>query len=249
MQDEGGATIFGTDLDRDRCDEIMFGYVLTRMRVSALPSFSNYKKFEAITGVETELFRVKWFDYRFLHPVQATYLYAHFYVETYRTAFKRHVSRDQAEHVKVLKKPDLFANDKRLVGALWRGRQIADALGAPYPFFLEAAIRNMLRYWRQKYLPRPEHLYTDRVLDAVQQEWADAKRHRLFYADHHLYRAQHFVGTRDQAEHRDFLLEIAHLRRDPAPVLTGFVDKELLTIDWIAAKSGQDLADRVADAA
>lgn len=249
MQDETGETIFGTDLDRDRCDEIMFAYILKRMRVAASPSFSNYKKFEEMTGVETELFRVKWFDYRFLHPVQATYFYAHCYDRAYRAAFKRHVSHKTAEHIAVLKKEDLFENEKRFVGAIWRGRQIADALGAPYPLFLEAAIRHMLRYWRQKYLPRPEHLYTDRVLEAVSQEWTEAKRHRLFYADHHLYRAQHFIGTRDQTEHRDFLIEMADMRRDPTPLLTSFVDKELLTIDWIAARSGQDVADRVAEAA
>lgn len=251
MQDETGAVIYGTDFSAERCDEIMFSFCLERLRLvpGALPSFSNYRKFEEMGLVETALFRKKWFDYRFLHPVAATYYYAHIYQAQYRLAFRRHVSHERAEYIRLLKADDLFSNAPRLVAALWKGRQLADAFGAPYEFVIEAALRETLRFWRQRYLPRPEQIYAERACEAVAREWTEAQQHRMFHAEHYLYRAPHYAGTRDQDEHRNFLIDAALTRSDPARMLVGLVDKELLTLDWIAARTGQDLARRVEEAA
>lgn len=251
MQDDTGATIFGTDLSRERCDEIMFDYFLKRMRLApgSHPSYSNYKKFEDMGFIETELFRKKWFDYRFMHPIQATYYFVHCYEQGHRAAFKRHISRDRAEFIKVMKKSDLFENEPRFVNGVFAARQYADAIGAPYDFFIEAAMRHRLAYWKQKYLPQPSHLYADWVCEKVFSEWEDCKRHRVYHAENRVYRASNYDGSRDQNEHRDFLVETALTRADPAPLLASFVDKELLTFDWIAANAGQDIVERVKEAA
>lgn len=251
MKDDSGATILGTDLPREQCDEIMFGYFLKRMRLQpgSSPSFSNYKKFEDMSFIETELFRKKWFDYRFLHPIQATYYFAHCYEQAHRIAYSRHISRDRAEFIKVLKKPDLFENEPRFINGVFAARQYADAIGAPYDFFIEASIRHRLAYWKQKHLPQPSHLYADWVCEKVFNEWEDSKRHRVRHAENRLYRAPNYEGSRDQDEHRGFLVDTALSRADPKTLLASFVDQELLTLSWIAARLGQDYAERVAEAA
>jgi hypothetical protein len=251
MQDDDGKTIFGTDLDFDRCDELMFDFYLKKLRISAEkgPSYSNFRKFDELTHLETALFRKKWFDYRYLHPVAATYLYAHHYQVVYRQAFKRHISRDISEHIKVLKDEDLFNCPQRFVADMWRGRQIADAFGAPYNFVIEAGIRHTLRFWKQKYLPRPGQIFSDWVCDLIAAEWDEWKRVRAPHADHFEYRLPHYVGTRDQDEHHDHLLDLAGARSDPTALLSRFVDQELISLDKIGARFGDHLVERMREAA
>ncbi len=231
MQDDSGNTIFGTDLTWDQYDRLMYERVTAKW-----------------VEFERELFRAKWFDYRFMHPVAATYVAVHHYERAYRQAYARNVSRGAAEYIRVRKAADLFECPKMYIAGVWRARQMADAIGAPYDFAFEAAIRHTLRYWKREYLPRPEQIFHDRVCDAVVKEWGDAKRAKLIHSTHFEYRTHQYVGTRDQNDHHEHLMELATLRHDPAPPLTRFYDEELLPIEKIVARFGEDVALRVFEA-
>ncbi len=103
MQDDSGNTIFGTDLTWDQYDRLMYERVTAKW-----------------VEFERELFRAKWFDYRFMHPVAATYVAAYHFDRVYRQIYARNVNRETAEHIRVQKQPDLFECSKMFSTAIWR---------------------------------------------------------------------------------------------------------------------------------
>lgn len=250
MQDDTSATIFGTDLSWDRYDELMLDYFVKRLRIRLTnPRFMSAEKFDGEIRLEVDLFRKKWFDYRFLHPVAATYLYAHHYERAYRNAFGRNIDRNAAEHIKVLKHEDLFQCKQEFITSIWRGRQIVDAIGAPYDFAIESGIRNTLRWWKQRHLPRPGQIFNDWVCETIVAEWEERKKAATPYSDHLEYRTQNYVGSRDQNDHHEHLLELADLRGNPEPLLSRFYENELLPIEKIEARFGAATAERILEAA
>ena len=214
-----------------------------------------------ILDVEPALFSVKWFDYRFMHPAQATYVYFSHYERAYRAAFSRHVDHEIADVIKLKKFDDLFdlknlalktakevKKAKMYISGIWNARAHADAMGLPYDFAIEAQIRHTLKYWDQKFLPRPAAISSDRVCEAVQLEWIEKKKASLLYSTHFEYRLPAYVGTAAQNDHHEHLLEIAGLRNDPEPALSRFLDEELLPIDKIEARFGHRTVLRLCDA-
>ncbi len=186
-------TIFGMDTSRDEAARIMNRWIRTDW-----------------LAVEAPLYRGKWFDYRFLNPVQATYLYASEYVIAYRNAFRTNMDSERAQFIKPLDierlflepaPPTRFADEieekweKRLkehirkikahklrTSGIWRGRQIADAMGMPYKVYLELAFHWALRYWQQSNLPRPQQLYSDMIVDRATIDWEARQKTEFFYS-------------------------------------------------------------------
>jgi len=130
---------------------------------------------------EATLYRTKWFDYRFMHPAQATLVYARHYETIYRRTFKINIDRATSEYIRIIRDGSLLNPPRpahegasaRVIAAaskaataklsfitgMWRGRQFADAMGMPYDIYIDGALHHRLRYWRQSYLPRPTQLY------------------------------------------------------------------------------------------
>lgn len=79
MSDPSENTYFGDNLTWDQYDERMFR--ITRKWVDE----------------ERSLFSCKWFDYRQLHPAQATYLYAHDYINVFRRHYALNFDRSATE--------------------------------------------------------------------------------------------------------------------------------------------------------
>lgn len=117
---------------------------------------------------EVSLFATKWFDYRRLHPVQATYLFAHHYEVAYRRSYA--MTRDvvAAEFTKPLRASDLFESADVL--SVWRARQACDSIGVPYDFYAHRALEHSVKNgWR--FIPRPNQIYTDSMVDDVREAW------------------------------------------------------------------------------
>jgi hypothetical protein len=179
--------IFGLDTSRDDAARIMNRFIENKW-----------------VKIETALFRGKWFDYRFMNPVQATYLYAHEYTKAYKRAFSNNIDSTRADHVKPLncetlftvpeiteadntpklieKKKKAIAYKKRTIAAIWKGRMVADAMGMPYDIFLDRAFHWTLRFWQQAHLPRPSHLYSDLVTDRATIDWETRQKDEFFYS-------------------------------------------------------------------
>jgi hypothetical protein len=237
-------------------DEKVFGTGLTTEEYDFLMHTFIDKKYHQF---EVELFKAKWFDYRFIHPVEATYVFFQHYKTAYRNAFARNVDRERAEFVRIGKYEDLFdlknlsnsertsdgleqekraeiRKQKTFVTGIWRARQHADAMGLPYEFSIEACIRHTLRYWKQPHLPRPEQISSERVCQAVMTEWFEKKQNSVIYSNNPAFKNDAFQGFESQIEHRRHLLDLAGYRSNPNPLLQRFVDENMITEFDIAGR-------------
>lgn len=257
MLDNKGLPIFGGALDVDVADEMMYRFYLKKLRLrpGCTPSLSNYKKFQEELHLETALFRQKWFDYRFVHPMVANYIYAHYYKRVFRETYRRHINRDMADRINIYATKRAYSNRDfalcgvRMVNAIWRGRQIADALGAPYPFVINAGFKHTLAFWKRGALPTPGQIYSDRVCEQIVADWQTAQTSLAPHGEHQLYRLEHYAGSRDQDEHQGFLLNLAKNRPNPAALLATFMERRLLSYDKIAETFGAEFVERMKEAA
>ncbi|KAA5603488.1 hypothetical protein F1188_19635 [Roseospira marina] len=185
---------------------------------------------------ERVLFQHKWFDYRFMHPTMATSYYAQCYKDVYRRLFARHIDRDVSRYVAGIKLGDIFAktDDEKLlksqsgtISACWRGRQTADALGIPYPLFIELAMTKALS-WQRKYMPRPQQLYSDQIIEAVEGGWQERTRGRFIIAQDPRYRLNAWAGTPAQIAHESWVCTQI-IRRSPGTQL--HLLEQHLTVD------------------
>jgi hypothetical protein len=199
--------------------------------------------------VERPLYRGKWFDYRFLNPVQATYLYAHHFEKTYRREYRSNISGRAAEYIRIFKNKDVFLEPKAKVSALWRGRQVADAMGMPYDLYLDRAFHWMLRFWNQKHLPRASQLYTDLVTDRTAVDWEARQNDVLIYSKLPQYKNDLYIGTPTQDDHHEWLFGQA-LRRGNSPrVLAQMLNDNVLPAEKIKARLGDEHFARVVEQA
>ncbi len=224
--------------DTDDAEEKIFGVDLTWTECDALALTHIRKDW---TALERPLFQSKWFDYRFMHPVHASYLYTYYWSKAYKTYYEKSFDARAAEHIKPLKDDDLFRNNKMLIAGIWRGRQCADAIGMPYELFLHLAMSEALRYWKQRYMPRPTHLYSHDIVTRVTAKWEELQSARLFYAAHSDYRLHHYKGTQAQDDHHEWLLTQAGKRSDPTAVLRRLFEQDLLPPEKVAMRFGDQM--------
>lgn len=221
--------VFGLDLSIDGCDEVMY-------------QFSR----KDWVAHERHLFAHKWFDYRFMHPVHATFLYAHEYRKAYRDAFARNIDKRASEHILPLKKENVFECEAQVISGIWHGRQFADALGMPYDTFIREAIGNTLRYWQQRHLPRAWQIYSERVCERVAERWDQMQSGALLYGVHPEYQNDRYVGSPPQNAHHEWLMAQAMRRDNPAEPLRRFVNEmNILPIEKIEGRFGIEMTERV----
>lgn len=204
--------IFGFDLSDEDCDHIWF-------RANIRKEWSSF---------EIALFSTKWFDYRFLHPVRATYVFAHHYRAIYKRIFAEQFDHKRAEYVKGFKGDDLFVDASAVtVSGMWRARQHADAIGCPYEIYIEAAVNKVLRLNRSN-MPFVTELYQGWVLDAVQQVWAERQQGRLYVGQHDAYLNENYAGLDVQNDHHEWLFTQASTRESLARWLHRFIWRDKL---------------------
>jgi hypothetical protein len=248
--------IFGLDTTRDDAARIMNKFIRNDW-----------------VAIEAALYRGKWFDYRFLNPVQATYLYANEYIKSFRVHFSKNVDSRAGEDIHPIKLESLFelpdipngvsdkvadelrkkvTRKKMIVSGIWRGRQVADAMGMPYNIYLDRAFYWTLRFWKQRHLPRPQQLYSDLVTDRATIEWETRCKDEFFYSDLPQYKNEawrettefleqnnRFDGTmlHSQNAHHEWLLDQCKERRDGHALLAQMVfHDELLPIEKVKAR-------------
>jgi hypothetical protein len=196
----------GDDLDRDTLDELQARHISQKF-----------------SSVERELFGRKWFDYRFMHPTTATYLFAHCYKAAVRDAYRTFVDAETADDRKGLQKDDMFELGSRGVTGIWRARQHADLYGVPYRFWCRKALGAIYQAgwfsWpgRPKWMqvPMPQNLYGDLAVPAVCEAWSEETSSRLIAAGDARYGFEAFQGNPHQVAHEAWL--VAQLRKRARP--------------------------------
>lgn len=136
---------------------------------------------------EQQLMRVKWFDYRFMHPTKATYLYIHYYTRLYREMYAMRVDKNEAQHKRGIRFTDLAKMPKAQATAFWKGRQTADTYGTPYDYYLRAVMTETHdRLWTE--IPRPAQLYSKAFADHAANDWLDTLDARIIAPEHRFLR-------------------------------------------------------------
>lgn len=144
---------------------------------------------------EPDLYQTKWWDYRLLHPAQATYLFADAYTEAARAYAQRNIDLEYGKVFKPYPGRDLFSKPqlmlrkdgtprkekgkdkytkapaKTTIAGMWKARQMSDRHGIPYRFYCDAAIEYTEKgIWHR--LPGPQQLYSTKVSEA-QADWRE----------------------------------------------------------------------------
>lgn len=177
-------------------------------------TIQNFKHKE--TRTESELMASKWFDYRRLHPLQATYYFVKCYNDAYRDFYRKAVNADAAPFVRGIKDHDFLKAKEKTT--FWRLRQVCDSVGLPYDFFLRFAMgrHNRIIGDGKVYAPRPtafvknDELFADAML-----EWEGSLLASMRVAKDPYYRVSNFVGGRDQIDHEAFVIRQIANRRVP----------------------------------
>lgn len=193
---------------------------------------------------EAALFQTKWFDYRFIHPVHATMKYAEEYIKVYRRIYGENLNEYAAKNVKVFK--DNFLNlDSTTITGLWKGRQIADAIGMPYKEFIEAAMRERIKYWKQRFLPRAHHIYSTQVIEKVVDYWDKLSSDKTYYSKLNQYLVQNFENTKCQNDHIEWLVKTAKSKTNPVYFLRQVYAENLLSDSVIENYFGNEILEEI----
>lgn len=166
---------------------------------------------------EADLMASKWFDYRRLHPMQATYYFVKCYTEAYRAFCRRAVNADTAPFVKCIKGHDFLEAREKL--SFWRLRRLCDQMGMRYDFFLTFAMTHLYRMQDESgkiYPPRPAMLLKNEDLIAeAMLAWEEQCKISMQVASDPYYRVSNYTGSRDQQAHEAFVIGQIRARRVP----------------------------------
>jgi hypothetical protein len=164
---------------------------------------------------EAALMQSKWFDYRRLHPLQAT----HYFMECYKVAYQEFirvaVDADRAPFMKPIKGDDFLGNRETL--SFWRLRQQADRFGVRYDFFLGRAMKwYMEECFRRVSLhaPRPGHIgANEELLTDLMMDWEERQEVCLQIAADPWYTSENFSGQPHQLDYEEFICKQIEARR------------------------------------
>lgn len=156
---------------------------------------------------EAELFQCKWFDYRHLHPMDATILFAEAYKKEYAAIMGSHGREDyRVSPFKTgLKRVPFIRLSKANITSLWKARQKADELGVEYGYFISSILSIAAkREWRE--LPRPQHLWQDDLLEIFTDKHNRRKGTRLDGSLMDYFTTSMYSGDEIQKAHRKYIL-------------------------------------------
>ncbi|HDR9086339.1 hypothetical protein [Burkholderia vietnamiensis] len=158
----------------------------------------------AMRSMESALYTRKWFDYRGLHPVQATYLFAQEYHDAIKRAYQRQKDIRTVDKIRPIDVEGLF--DGRELTAVWRARQAFDAVGCRYEFGLDFVMRRACdRGWRT--FPRPNQLYAEELVLDLRDAWAAECKASIQLARHDRFLAENYRGHPDQIAYQAWQID------------------------------------------
>lgn len=169
-------------------------------------------------GDESALMSSKWFDYRFLHPMEATYLFYSHYVQAHQNYFKKAINHEVANNAYPFKgeaKHDFLLAKE--APSIWRLRKIADFYGIKYDFFCNGVFNNVYRvqFNGKVVAPRPAMLRNEDIVKTVYNEWLAYRDGTLLFSCNPYFKVSSFESHDVQIQHEDFV--IGQIQRKQAP--------------------------------
>lgn len=117
---------------------------------------------------EQALAQHRFLPYRYQSPFQATELFAKEFYESW--------SRHLLKYWGIANPRPFFPlamQEDRMVSALWRARQVADALGVPYRLFIDSGMEYMIQESGDQRIPLPNQLFNSKQIRRVLKIWDD----------------------------------------------------------------------------
>lgn len=164
-----------------------------------------------LLSMEARLLPLKWFDYRYMHPVQATIEFARCYRRLYGELFGKYFDMGQRELKMGIARQDIFAGPAKTLTGLWRARQFVDARMMRYDFY----IRRYMEHWLErgaKQLPRPNQLWKEEIAIKVEKDWRENCGGSLEFSVAPQYWNENYIGDPAQDAHRDWLIQQVNRR-------------------------------------
>lgn len=192
---------------------------------------------------EPALFLTKWFDYRALHPVQATALFMTAYSEAYKDACKYRIDVEEGARMTGLKKVSLFDQAKSTLTGIWKARQFCDEHGITYDFYCDNAMDIACdNGWG--FLPRPSQLYGEEMPQRALKGWKDRLSHSPMLAQRDIYRASNFAQLPDQVMYQGWLANQIEDRFNPEYLTRKLLDEDQILEGTVIERFGMELLER-----
>lgn len=165
--------------------------------------------------LETQLMTTKWFDYRLMHPMMATYYFFRLYRNEYRNFYRKAIDHLAADFVRPIKEQDFLLSREAM--SFYRLRQTVDALGMRYDFFLSVAFDKCFKVIAngRPLPPRPAQLKKEDLALEVYQEWLLVCKANLQIAKSPYFTTTHFQNTPSQCAYEDFIVKQIQIRERP----------------------------------
>jgi len=184
---------YGDDLTDFEAEKLQIGRYAAQPRV--------FKKHFA---KELALYQTKWFDYRLLHPVVATYLYAAEFRRIYKRYYSKTIDLHKSRYIRGFSGQDAWV--AKASNGFIKGRQQADSMGIPYWFYISNAYEWLyIKKW--KHLPRHVHLYNQEVIDFVEMKWGEQNRGSLIIAELDFFKDYSNSKRPEFIAHQEWLVE------------------------------------------
>jgi len=202
---------------------------------------------------ESGLFSSKWFDYKIMHPYEATMHFMYYYMVMYSWYIRKSVDQGMAhgacgfkkiKEKKVSRFKDFTELTPQEQIGLWTARQHADDIGCPYDFFLITA-NGWCEARGRKNLLRPQQLYHKDLLPHIKDEWEQKKSRQIVFSDKDYYKHTSYRQDPVQNEHIRFVVEQVRKTRMPEFAIAMTVIKNsLVSPNLLSSVFGVDLSDK-----
>lgn len=172
--------------------------------------------------VEAGLMQKKWFDYRLMHPLQATYYFFHLYTEAYKNFWRQYIDADRAPYIKPMRKTVDFLDSRQEKGTIWRLRQMVDSCGMRYEFFFKSAFKHQYKMIANGRVvpPRPSMLKNEELFEKVLLDWEATCSATLQYACSPYYKSANYHNSSMQRSYEDYIIKNIKRKRLPEYALS-----------------------------
>lgn len=195
---------------------------------------------------ERELLDTKWFDYRLMSPLDATITFINAFNTTYKRSWARAFDRKESERRHGLK-PGLLPTDPATLTSVWKARQFADSLFAPYELFLDATFRLWLDAGHR--LPRPNQIYAPdwekNITEKVEGRLFELYESTPQWSRLPQYRSDASVGTALRDQHVAWCMTQLKMRHGkPYQIARAVYGLKLVPEEVASAEFGDELMER-----
>lgn len=178
---------------------------------------------EGLRKGEPALYATKWWNYRVIHPVRATLMFAEYYRRAYLRVCQKRIATSEVSQIRVFQGENPLKEAPEKVTGFWKGRRAADELGIPYRFYCHNALEAS-EYLDWTYLARPEDLTNSALVTRIGLAWHEAKKWSIQLPSSAIYGQEGQRGYYQDAWESDLCAQIAR-RRHPRYALQHHVTR------------------------